>query len=696
MYQTHFNLSRKPFRPSPDPSFYYESDTHRKVLARLDYGLAHNDGFIVLTGDTGTGKTILLNRFEELILNQFHVLHVEVSPGMKSQELLKLISSSFGIKCSQFYSETEQQLFEIKKYLLSHAVQNRRVVVFVDDCHHLSQHLIKELKLLTAIQYQGTPLVQCILSGQSSFRYVIEEPEFAQLNQRVITTCHLSPLTRAETFGYINHRLTVAGYNKTTLFSLDAADAIHEFTSGVPKRINQICDRALEYASHERIRFIDEDFVCEVIEDLSAELGVTLDTDHHERRLHDRRATARRTLDRRKEYQAGIDDLFDDPRYKEPDSHFSSEKEDLRKSAPNKDSEEEEATGSTVSLRFPLEEFFRRRNSIRRENNKRIRTEVFAILLLFLPATYIFISVEGDDGQRTAASDIFPIVRFLESGEDVSAPLAIEEETQFAMQQIVENADQISDDNNLTKTQLISESSNEALPLSKDTKDQNNEQELEKPLSDQATQVVDKANRRLIEKDTSASKEKKIVAKAVEKPIAPKAEKITKPVKVNTDKPSVNPRNNTKEASDNNKQVVKVVKVEKKPIRENKDNKPLALSHDKLLSVVTQFSGAYKVGDLSGISAVLSQDVRTNDSSDKASLISQYEKLFNITEDRDISFKNINWNIDNNDAFGKGVFEASILEKGRIEPQLYSGSFTMQLKKSDKKIIITDMRYEYE
>ncbi len=270
MYEAHFNLKSQPFRLNPDARFFYASKKHDKALSYLEFGLNQGEGFLVVTGDPGTGKTLLLQVLEKELGSQYLISRVNTSTKLTAIELLKLIAIGFGMQ--QIADDKITLLNQLNGFFNKNLNTYRHGLILIDESHHLSAEVLEELRLLTNFQRRGIYKLQCFLVGQSSLRETLADPALHQLSQRIVAACHLHPLDKVETQAYIQTRLAYAGYPHRVLFSNASVSVIHKFTQGIPRRINRVCDRALLWAAVNEQVEISEDCVCEVIEELSGEM----------------------------------------------------------------------------------------------------------------------------------------------------------------------------------------------------------------------------------------------------------------------------------------------------------------------------------------------------------------------------------------------------------------------------------------
>lgn len=277
MYEAFFGLSAKPFQLNPDPDFFFGSRGHRRAMAYLEYGLHQGEGFIVVTGEVGAGKTTLVRSLLRRIPAQSISAAQIVSTQVDADDLLRLVAAGFGVSLDGLdKSALLTRLEEHFRFLHS---DGRRALLIVDEAQNLTPRAVEELRMLSNFQVGTHSLIQSFLVGQPQFREIMQRPAMQQLRQRIIASYHLGPLDIAETQAYIEHRLRHVGWHGSPEFETTAFEVIHSCTGGVPRRINTLCDRLLlaEYLAGER-RITPSD-VSELASELNEELGPRRDGD---------------------------------------------------------------------------------------------------------------------------------------------------------------------------------------------------------------------------------------------------------------------------------------------------------------------------------------------------------------------------------------------------------------------------------
>jgi len=260
MYESFYGFREKPFSLLPDAGFLYLSGKHRMALTLLEYGLMNQAGFSVISGDIGTGKTTLIRRLLDQMDESVRVgLIANTHPTFG--DLLQWISLAFDLP-HQGRSKVEMYQAFVD-FVIGEYAKGRRTVLIVDEAQNMSAETLEELRMLSNINADKHQVLQVILVGQRELRDTLRRPDLVQFAQRIAVDYHLEPLTREETAEYISHRCTVAG-GRPGLFTDQARDLVHEFTGGVPRLINLLCDTALVYGYAEQRDSIDAALIREV------------------------------------------------------------------------------------------------------------------------------------------------------------------------------------------------------------------------------------------------------------------------------------------------------------------------------------------------------------------------------------------------------------------------------------------------
>lgn len=270
MYEAYYHLRDKPFQLNPDPRFFYGSRGHKRAFSYLEYGLSQGEGFIIITGDVGAGKTMLVKHLLKKLERGHYLVANLVSTQLDADDMLRSVSAAFGLDYEHLSKAA--LLNNLQTFLRDTLRQGRRALLIVDEAQNLSTKAVEELRMLSNFQEGEKSLLQSFLLGQPEFRDILQSPKMQQLRQRVIASYHLGPMDRDETMGYILHRLKTVGWHGNPAFTEDAFDAIHAFSGGVPRRINILCDRLMLFGFLEERNQFDARAVQEVIADLKQEV----------------------------------------------------------------------------------------------------------------------------------------------------------------------------------------------------------------------------------------------------------------------------------------------------------------------------------------------------------------------------------------------------------------------------------------
>lgn len=268
MYEAFFNLTQKPFDLLPDPEFLFMSSSHKKALSYLDYGIRERVGFILLTGEVGSGKTTLIRNLIKKNLTDV-VLSKIFNTRVDSEQLVAMINDDFGL--SIVNKDKITLLRDLNAFLIDQFVKGNKPVLIIDEAQNLNHDLLEEIRMLSNLETDNAKLLQIILVGQPELRKTLASPTLVQLRQRISINCHIQPLNRTEIELYILHRLEKAGDREAASFSPETINIIFTYSRGIPRLINIICDFILLAAFAEETRDIDAPLVQDIIGDLDFE-----------------------------------------------------------------------------------------------------------------------------------------------------------------------------------------------------------------------------------------------------------------------------------------------------------------------------------------------------------------------------------------------------------------------------------------
>jgi general secretion pathway protein A len=268
MYAEFFGFSEKPFEMTPDPKFLYLTPGHREVLATITYGISERRGVVTVVGEAGTGKTMLLNAVLDQLDEKTKVASIFIT-DVGFDEMLDMAVFELGLAKPEENLPKREQIRRLKEFASQQLAKGGNVVIMVEESQKLSRDAIEELCLLSNLETRKHKLIQIVLCGQPKLDHNLTQPQLQGFAQRVNLRRWLRPLTEKETYGYIEHRMAVANLRDLTLFSRKAQQLIWQYSKGVPRRINNLCDNALLIGYGLEKGRIEEDVIEEAVKDLS-------------------------------------------------------------------------------------------------------------------------------------------------------------------------------------------------------------------------------------------------------------------------------------------------------------------------------------------------------------------------------------------------------------------------------------------
>lgn len=271
MYANYFGLQELPFRMTPDCRFFYGSRTHRKALDYANYGIDKGEGFIVITGEVGAGKTTLIDFLISRIASEQQPIARIASTQLQPHSLLWMVSHAFGLP--QEGDNKAEIIANLQAFLSERKHRGMRSLLIVDEAQNLSRESLEELRMLSNFQVDGWPVVQILLAGQPEFRRLLAHRDMERLRQRIIGYHHLGTMNQSETQQYIRHRLQQVGWNDDPHFETESFDEIFSACAGLPPKINSLCDRLLLSCYLDERHEIHPSDVRDVIEELKQEFG---------------------------------------------------------------------------------------------------------------------------------------------------------------------------------------------------------------------------------------------------------------------------------------------------------------------------------------------------------------------------------------------------------------------------------------
>jgi general secretion pathway protein A len=270
MYETYYGLTGKPFQLNPDPAFYFGSSVHQRAQAYLEYGLHQSEGFLVITGEVGAGKTMLVRTLLNKLDTKKVVAAHLVSTQLDAHDMLRVVAAAFGLPIKS--SAKSDLLLSLEMFMVSVATQGKRILLIVDEAQNLTSKAIEELRMLSNFQLAGRALLQSFLIGQPEFRETMQSHDMKQFCQRIIASYHIGPMDEIETRSYVEHRLHHVGWTNRPQFIPAAHLTIFENTGGVPRRINTLCDRLLLSGYLAKNDVFSADDVKQVVDEIRSEI----------------------------------------------------------------------------------------------------------------------------------------------------------------------------------------------------------------------------------------------------------------------------------------------------------------------------------------------------------------------------------------------------------------------------------------
>ena len=276
MYKKFFGLSRNPFDLTPDPAFFVSTKRHNEALATLSYGVRCHKGFVVITGEVGTGKTLLLRCLLRLLKESQDVSYAYLfNCRLTDTEFLQYILSDFGLPASG--KNKSELLLEFSQFLITRGVKKLTTVLIVDEAHHLSEELLEEIRLLSDLETNNDKLLQIVLVGQPELDETLDSTRMRQLKQRIALRAHLGPLSFEETREYIAERLRIAGAEAqgSGIFCAEAIESVYSHSGGLPRLVNSICENALITAYTRRSTTVTADIIDDVLRELRVDVTIS-------------------------------------------------------------------------------------------------------------------------------------------------------------------------------------------------------------------------------------------------------------------------------------------------------------------------------------------------------------------------------------------------------------------------------------
>ena len=278
MYESFYGFKEKPFHLTPSPNYFFASEVHKRAMSYLEYGVQSGEGFIVISGAIGTGKTTLANSLLDRLDRDSITCIQIVTPKLAPEDLLQTTATKLGLEA---YNMSKAELLgEIEKALIALYQSGKRALLIVDEAQNLPAESVEELRMLSNFQIDGYPLIQSFLLGQNELNSIIQQPDMEQFRQRIVASLNLRPLTQEETAEYIEFRVAQALEDgiESKVFSAAALEKVFQLTQGTPRKINTLCDRILLYGFLQEHRLLTDEDVTTVSEEIMGESNFSAPT----------------------------------------------------------------------------------------------------------------------------------------------------------------------------------------------------------------------------------------------------------------------------------------------------------------------------------------------------------------------------------------------------------------------------------
>jgi len=701
MYESFYALNANPFRLVPDARFYYASSGHKRGLAYLRYGIHQGQGFVVVTGRPGTGKSTLVQTLFSELTDQQLIVASLTSTNLGATDILQAVGNSFDVYGDA--SNKASLLIAIENFLKAKARQGKRVILIVDEAHNLPKASLEELRMLSNFQLGDKSLLQIMLLGQHQLPEILARPDMEQLSQRVIASCHLQPLNKDETRAYIGHRLQCVGWRGDPSISAEAVAVVHAASTGIPRLINVFCDRMFLAASLDGKHDIDLQQAKAVLAELQQEAtgifsSISLEVDDLigfealpgddfllapvsvnvvEEKFQADEENSPKEAPAQVDEQHVVDELVavvdekPQPAATDFEPSFSSDtRSDLTSETTEKiqqlDDSDDVVHQKTESDEQPGFNIAPVVEQVKWWKRSVVIIVFLAVVLVFVVVLFLF-----SDNKKLPAE-----IR----SDALSSDIAAIQESQTKIAKSSEPVPVVTADNQTELPTLQFHAEGElSQPLEMEEADASFE-----ITSAGGLQVIDIP---VVAEDHESTEEfsPPEILKPEPKPVANKPVTVTNknqnnvaPQKV--DKPVVTKKVVSKKKT---KQSKPVVKVEGKSI-----------SDSELTTLVIDLVNFYERGDVNKFSALFAKDAVVNGMNGVSKIRKDYKRLFSSTDKRQMHVDDMKWRNNSGKASGSGIFTVSVWKKEGLEPLLQQGILNIELVRNNDKILVTNLSHE--
>ncbi len=685
MYESFYALKANPFRLVPDARFYYASSGHKRGLAYLRYGLHQGQGFVVVTGRPGTGKSTLVQTlFSELRDRQLIVASL-TSTNLGATDILQAVGNSFDVYGDA--SNKASLLIAIENFLKAKARQGKHVILIVDEAHNLPKASLEELRMLSNFQLGDKPLLQIMLLGQHQLPEILARPDMEQLSQRVIASCHLQPMNKDETRAYIGHRLQCVGWQGDPSISAEAIAVVYVASTGIPRLINVFCDRMLLAASLDGKHAIDLQLAKAVLLELQQEAtgtfsSVTLEIDDligfeplpgddflfvpasvevAETRVPSDEASGHNNAAVQVDEQGLVDNsvaTVDDKQNVEMSDYepgFANDTDlgstaDTREQGPLPDD-----SGDVIQPE--IEPVWRPDFNV--EQVKQRKKVIIIIIALVVVLMFVLLFIFSGNRQLPGASS--------------SADIAMQQQSPTEKTQppeslpVVSTADRTELANTLIDADAVDSDAELNLPLALEAIDTGFGKDRSAAMG-------------VMDIPVAADDYEGIEEFAPPEMLEPESQQVANnPVAVA--KTDVAPRKVDKPV---------VTKKTKQVVKEGEKS----ISDSELTTLVVDMINFYETGNVKKFSALFAKDAVANGMNGVSKIRKDYKRLFLSTDKRKMRVDNMKWRHEAGKASGRGVFAVSVWKKEGLDPLLQQGELNIELIRNKDKLLITNLSHE--